>query len=100
MHELKPTIETDQAPTKNEFIKLYSIIQCLCTYVFDEYKVTDTLIKKKEIQNSNNDMKYNETVTRTQNDMEKAQRTVKILDMNIDSTNKTGTIDNVASRRD
>ena len=45
-------------------------------------------------------MKYNETVTRTQNDMEKAQRTVKILDMNIDSTNKTGTIDNVASRRD
>ena len=34
MRELKPTIETDQTPTKDEFVKLYSIIQCLCTYVF------------------------------------------------------------------
>ena len=45
-------------------------------------------------------MKYNETVTRTQNDMEKSQRTVKILDMKIDSTNKTRQIDNDALLRD
>ena len=70
-------------------------------YVFDEYKVRDTLIKEiKEIQNSNKDIKYNKTVSRTQNDMEKAQHTVKILGMNIDSTNTTGTINNVASRKD
>ena len=45
-------------------------------------------------------MKYNETVTRTQNDMEKSQSTVKILDMKIDSTNKTGQIDNASLLRD
>ena len=77
MSKLKPTIETDQTPTKDEFVKLYSIIQCLCTYVFNEYEVMDTLIKEnKEIRNSNNDMKYNKTVTRTRNDMEKSQHTV------------------------
>ena len=73
----------------------------LCTYVFDEFEVLDTLIKEsKDILNSNNDMKYNKSVTHTRNDMEKAQCTIKILEMNIDSTKKTGTIDNVASMRD
>ena len=96
MSELKP-----KTPTKDEFFKLYSIIQCLCSYVFNEYEVTDTLIKEnKEIQNSNNELKYNETVTCTQNDMEKSQCTVKILDMKIDRTNKTGQIDNAALLRD
>ena len=52
------------------------------------------------IQNSNNDLKYNKTVTRTQKDMEKSQRTVKILEMKIDSTNKTGQIDNASLLRD
>ena len=32
--------------------------------------------------------------------MEKSQRTVKILDMKIDSTNKTGQINNAALQRD
>ena len=101
LSDLKPTIETDKTPTKNKFIKLCLIIQCLCTYVFDKYEVTDTLIKEnKEIRNLNNDMKYNKIVTRTGNDMEKAQCTVKILSMNIDSNNTTGTINNVASMRD
>ena len=45
-------------------------------------------------------MKYNETVTRTQNNMEKSQGTVKILEMKIDSTNKTGRIDNASLLRD
>ena len=46
------------------------------------------ITESKEIGNSNNDMKYNKTVTCTWNDMEKDQCTVKILNMNIDSAKK------------
>ena len=33
MRELKPTIETDQFPTKDEFVKLYSIICTVPVYL-------------------------------------------------------------------
>ena len=52
------------------------MVTTLCQIMFDEYGVTDRIVNENsQIRNVNQDLRFNDHVTRTRNDMEKSQRT-------------------------
>ena len=56
--------------------------------------------ENNQICNVNQDLGFNEHVTRTRNDMEKSQRTVKVLDVDIDNSFPNSVIENMSSLRE
>ena len=66
--------------------------------MFDEYGVTNGIVKENsQICNVNQDLRFNDHVTLTCNDVEKAQRTIKVLDINLDNSFHNGMIENMSS---
>ena len=61
--------------------------------MFDEYGVTDRIVNENsQIRNVNQDLRFNDHVTRTRNNMEKYQRTVKVLDFGVDNSFPNSTV--------
>ena len=56
--------------------------------------------ENNQICNVNQDLGFNEHVTCTRNDMEKSQRTVKVLDVDIDNSFPNSVIENMSSLRE
>ena len=64
--------------------------------MFDEYGVTDRIVNENsQIRNVNQNLRFQ--VMRTHNDMEKYQRTVKVLDIFVDNSFPSGVIENMSS---
>ena len=58
--------------------------------------LSDRIVKEnKQIRNANQDLRYNNHVTCTPNDMEKSQRTVKVLNVSLDNSFPDGPIQNM-----
>ena len=63
--------------------------------------MTDQVVNENsQIRNVNQDLRFNDHVTRTRNDMEKSQRTVKFLDVDIDKSFPNSVIENMSSLRE
>ena len=76
------------------------MMSSICQFLFDEYGVTDRIFKENcQIRNVNQDLQYNDHVTRTHNDMEKSQRTVKVLEVDLDNSFPNGVIENMSALR-
>ena len=77
------------------------MVTTLWQFSFDEYGVTDRIVNENSQNlNVNQDLRFNEHVTRTRNDMERSQRTVKVLDVDIDNSFPNGVIENMSSLRE
>ena len=69
--------------------------------MFDEYGVTDRIVNENsQICNFYQNLRFNDHVTRTCNDMEKYQRTVKVLNLGIVNSVPNGVIENMGSLRE
>ena len=77
------------------------MLNIICQFLFEEYDVSDRIVKEnKQIRNANQDLRYNDHVTRTRNDMEKSQRTVKVLNVGLDNSFPNGVIENMNALRE
>ena len=83
---------------KANFRQVLFMVTTLCQFMFDEYGVTNRIVKENsQICNVNQDLRFNDHVTLTCNDVEKAQRTIKVLDINLDNSFHNGMIENMSS---
>ena len=77
------------------------MVTTLCQFLFDEYGVTDWIVNENsQIWNVDQNLQFNEHVTCTRNDMERSQRTVKVLDVDIDNSFPNGVIESMSSLRE
>ena len=68
----------------------------ICQFLFEEYDVSDRIVKEnQQIRNANQDLRYNNHVTRTRNDMEKSQRTMKVLNISLNNSFPNSVIKNM-----
>ena len=75
---------------------VFLIVTTFCQFLFDEYGVTDRIVNENsQIRNVNQNLRFQ--VMRTHNDMEKYQRTVKVLDIFVDNSFPSGVIENMSS---
>ena len=95
-------IDNSSAPVSNkDFRQVIMMMTTLCTFVSQEYEVSDRIVKEtKQIRNENQDLRYNSHVTRTRSDMEKSQRTVKVLNVDVDNSFRNGVIENMSALRE
>ena len=83
-----------------DFRDVLIMVSSICQFLFDEYGVTDRIVKENsQIRNVNQDLRYNDHVTRTRNDMEESQRSMKVLNVNLDNFFPNGVIENMSSLR-
>ena len=88
--ELGHIDESNKTVTNKNFKQVLMMMTTICQFLFEEYDVSDRIVKEnKQIRNANQDLRYNDHVTRTRNDMEKSQRTVKVLDVGLDNSFRT-----------
>ena len=98
IEKLTPIGESNKPITNKDFRDVLIMVSSICQFLFDEYGVTDQIVKENsQIRNVNQDLRYNDHVTRTRNDMEKLQRTVKVLDVDLDNSFPNGVIENMSS---
>ena len=96
--ELTPIGESKVPITNKDFRDVLMMMSSICQFLFDEYGVTDRIVKENnQIHNVNQDLRYNDHVTRTCNDIEKSQRTVKVLDVDLDNSFPNGVIENMSA---
>ena len=99
--ELTPIRESKVPIINKDFRDVLMMISTICTFLFEEYDVTDRIIKENnQIRNGNQDLRYNDHVTPTRYDMEKSQRTVKVLDVDLDNSFPNGVIENMSALRE
>ena len=98
--KLTPIGESKVPITNKDFRDVLMMMASICQFLFDEYGVTDRIVKENnQIRNVNQDLQYNDHVTRTHNDMEKSQRTVKVLEVDLDNSFPNGVIENMSALR-
>ena len=74
--DLTPVVENNEPVTKAYFRQVPLMVTTLCQFMFDEFGITDRIVKENsQICNVNQDLRFNDHVTCTRNDMEKSQRT-------------------------
>ena len=99
--KLTPIGESKESSTNKDFRDVLIMMSSICQFLFDENGVMDWIVKENsQIRNVNQDLPYNDHVTRTRNDMEKLQRTVKVLDVDLDNSFPNGVIENMSSLRE
>ena len=99
---MAPIVADKNAPTPNceAFNALYQIVIFLSHVVFEDYGTVDRVVNKNcEIRESNQTMKYAQHCDKLKKEMEKSQRTVKILDMPVEDSLIGGKIENTNTAR-
>ena len=89
MKGLAPIIEDKNAPTPNReaFNALYQIVIFLSHVVFEDFGTVDRVVNEnREIRESNQTLKYAQHCEKLKKEMEKSQRTVKLLDMPVEDS--------------
>ena len=89
MKGLEPIIEDKNAPTPNReaFNALYQIVIFLSHIVFEDFGTVDRVVNENpEIRESNQTLKCAQHCEKLKKEMEKSQRTVKILDMPVEDS--------------
>ena len=93
--------ESNKPVSNKDFKQVIMMMTTICQFLFEEYEVSDRIVKEtKQIRNANQDLLYNSHVTRTRSDMEKSQRTVKVLDVSLDNSFQDGFIENMSALRE
>ena len=103
MKGLAPIIDDKNAPTPNReaFNALYQIVIFLSHVVFEDFGTVDRVVNEnREIRESNQTLKYAQHCDKLKKEMEKAQRTVKILDMPVEDSLIGGKIENTNTARE
>ena len=99
--ELTPIGKSNVPVTNKDFKQVLMMLSTICQFLFEEYDVSDKIDNEnKQIRNANQDLRYNDHVTRTRNDMEKSQRTMKVLDVGLDNSFSNGIIENMNALRE
>ena len=72
IEKLTPIGECKEPITNKDFRDVLIMMSSICQFLFVEYGVTDRIVKENsQICNVNQDLRYNDHVTCTHNDMEK-----------------------------
>jgi len=103
MKGLAPIIDDKNAPTPNReaFNALYQIVIFLSHVVFEDFGTVDRVVNEnREIRESNQTLKYAQHCDKLKKEMEKSQRTVKILDMPVEDSLIGGKIENTNTARE
>ena len=103
MKGLAPMVSNEDAPIPNReaFKALYQIVVFLSHVVFEDFGSVERIVKEnREIHESNQTMKYAQHCENLKKDMEKSQRTVKVLDMPVKDSITNGKIENMNTARD
>ena len=101
LNELGPIVTNRDSPTPEAFNALYQIVIYLADVVLKDFSTVDRVVKEnREIRESNQNMKYAQHCENLKREMEKSQRTVKILDMPIEDSTINGKIENFNTARD
>ena len=103
MQGLAPMVSDDDAviPNRESFKALYQIVVYLTHVVFEDFGTVDRVVNEnREIRESNQTMKYAQHCENLKKDMEKSQRTVKVLDMPVEDSITNGKIENMNTARD
>ena len=101
MKGLAPMVSDNGTPDHASFKALYQLVIYLTHVVFEDYSTVDRVVKEnREIRESNQTMKYAQHCENLKKDMEKAQRTVKVLDMPVEDSLVSGKIENMNTARD
>jgi len=103
MKGLAPIVTDENAPPPNRetFNALYQIVVFLSHVVFEDFGTVDRVVNEnREIRESNQTMKYAQHCEKLKKEMEKSQRTVKILDMPVEDSLIGGKIENTNTARE
>jgi len=101
MKDLKPIVDKKDNPTPKALNSLYQLVIFLSHVVFDDFNTVDSVVNENpEICESNQNMKYAQHCKNLKREMEKSQRTVKILDMPIEDFTINGKIENFNTARE
>lgn len=101
MKDLAPMAANKDAPTPDAFNALYQIVVFLSHVVFEDFGTVDRVVtENREIRESNQTMKYAQHCENLKKDMEKSQRTVKVLDMPVEDSITNGKIENMNTARE
>jgi len=83
------------------FNALYQIVIFLSHVVFEDFGTVDRVVNEnREIRESNQTLKYAQHCHKLKKEMEKSQRTVKILDMPVEDSLICGKIENTNTARE
>ena len=103
MKGLAPIANDKNAPPPNRetFNALYQIVIFLSHVVFEDFGTVDRVVNEnREIRESNQTMKYAQHCEKLKKEMEKSQRTVKVLDMPVEDSLIGGKIENTNTARE
>ena len=103
MQGLAPMVSDNDTviPDRESFKALYHIVVYLTHVVFEDFGTVDRVVNEnRKIRESNQTMKYAQHCENLKKDMEKAQRTVKVLDMPVEDSILNGKIENMNTARD
>ena len=101
MKGLAPMVADNATPDHESFKALYHLVIYLTHVVFEDFGTVDRVVNEnREIRESNQTMKYAQHCESLKKDMEKAQRTVKVLDMPVEDSLVNGKIENMNTARD
>ena len=102
MGNLAPIIADDNIiPNRKAFMEMYQIIVYLSSAVFEDFGTIDRVVKEnREIRESNQTMKYAQHCEKVKKEMEKSQRTVKVLDMPVEESLIGNKIENTNTARE
>ena len=101
MKGLAPMVSDKATPDHESFKALYQLVIYLTHVVFEDFGTVDRVVNEnREIRESNQTMKYAQHCENLKKDMEKAQRTVKVLDMPVEDSLINGKIENMNTARD
>ena len=103
MKGLAPIATDKNAPPPNQetFNALYKIVIFLSHIVFEDFGTVDRVVNEnREIRESNQTMKYAQHCEKLKKEMEKSQRTVKVLDMPVEDSLIGGKIENTNTARE
>ena len=103
MQGLAPMVSDNDTviPDRESFQALYQIVVYLTHVVFEDFGTVDRVVNEnRKIRESNQTMKYAQHCENLKKDMEKAQRTVKVLDMPVEDSIVNCKIENMNAARD
>ena len=101
MKGLAPMVSDKATPDHESFKALYQLVIYLTHVVFEDFGTIDRVVNEnREIRESNQTMKYAQHCKSLKKDMEKAQRTVKVLNMPVEDSLINGKIENMNTARD
>ena len=98
---LQVSNETAPIPNREAFNALYQIVVFLSHVVFEDFGTVDRVVNEnREICEFNQTMKYAKHCENLKKEMEKSQRTVKVLDMPVEDSITNSKIENMNTARD